>query len=213
MNDVTGEHPFALLRRVVGDGPYLERRLGRALAFQVLYEADLARHPTSEILQRVGKDAASPPAETFESSVLVPAAHFAEQVVDGVVEHQGEIDRLIQERAPAWPLRQMSAVDRNVLRIGLYESLFGNAKVPVKAAINEAVELAKAFGSESSAKFVNGVLGKAIQAGQDQRANQQPDSSEAEPRAVGDHPADAHAPEDSERHGSLGRSSSQEERR
>ncbi len=63
MNDVTGEHPFALLRRVVGDGPYLERRLGRALAFQVLYEADLARHPTSEILQRVGKDAASPPAE------------------------------------------------------------------------------------------------------------------------------------------------------
>ena len=74
------------------------------------------------------------------------------------------IDALIQQRAPLWPLAQMSAVDRNVLRIGLYESLFGNATVPLRTAINEAVELAKLFGSETSAKFVNGVLGRAVEA-------------------------------------------------
>src|SRR6266567_1109730 len=73
-------------------------------------------------------------------------------------------DGLIQLRAPLWPLAQMSAVDRNVLRIGLYESLYSNATVPLRTAINEAVELAKLFGSETSAKFVNGVLGRAVEA-------------------------------------------------
>ena len=78
--------------------------------------------------------------------------------------NRGAIDGLIQQRAPLWPLAQMSAVDRNVLRIGLYESLYGNATVPLRTAINEAVELAKLFGSETSAKFVNGVLGRAVEA-------------------------------------------------
>ena len=82
----------------------------------------------------------------------------------GMLANRAAIDGLIQLRAPLWPLAQMSAVDRNVLRIGLYESLYGNATVPLRTAINEAVELAKLFGSETSAKFVNGVLGRAVEA-------------------------------------------------
>ena len=124
------EHQLELLRRVFTPGPFLDRRLGRAFAFQALYEMDLAHHPPAQVLQRLA------------------------EAIDGV----------IQERAPLWPLAQMSAVDRNVLRIGLYESLFGNATVPLRTAINEAVELAKLFGSETSAKFVNGVLGRAVEA-------------------------------------------------
>ncbi len=83
--------------------------------------------------------------------------------MDGVLANRAAIDGVIQQRAPLWPLAQMSAVDRNVLRIGLYESLYGNATVPLRTAINEAVELAKLFGSETSAKFVNGVLGRAVE--------------------------------------------------
>ena len=82
----------------------------------------------------------------------------------GVLANRAQSTAVIQQRAPLWPLAQMSAVDRNVLRIGLYESLYGNATVPLRTAINEAVELAKLFGSETSAKFVNGVLGRAVEA-------------------------------------------------
>ena len=72
--------------------------------------------------------------------------------------HRPDIDRLIQRKAPAWPLEQLAPVDRNLLRLAIYEVLFDN-RVPVRAAINEAVELAKRFGSDSSPRFVNGVLG------------------------------------------------------
>jgi N utilization substance protein B len=96
--------------------------------------------------------------------VLTEATLYAQELVRGVLANRAAIDDLIQQRAPLWPLAQMSAVDRNVLRIGLYESLYGNAKVPLRTAINEAVELAKLFGSETSAKFVNGVLGRAVEA-------------------------------------------------
>src|SRR5262249_54414929 len=96
--------------------------------------------------------------------VLTSATHYAQDLVKGVLAHRSAIDTVIQQRAPLWPLAQMSAVDRNVLRIGLYESLYGSATVPLRTAINEAVELAKLFGSETSAKFVNGVLGRAVEA-------------------------------------------------
>jgi transcription antitermination protein NusB len=76
-----------------------------------------------------------------------------------VLSHQEEIDDLVRAAAPTWPLSQIAKVDMNVLRIAIFEVLFNNVAVPPKAAINEAVELAKAFGSESSAKFINGVLG------------------------------------------------------
>jgi N utilization substance protein B len=99
----------------------------------------------------------------YSAELVAAATEYAGELVHGVLAHRSDIDAVIQERAASWPLSQMSAIDRNVLRIGLYESRYGNAKVPIKAAINEAVELAKLFGSETSAKFVNGVLGRAVE--------------------------------------------------
>jgi N utilization substance protein B len=127
---------------------------------------DQGHHAPAQVLDRQ--------AETFEESsdppyppqVLTDATHYAQVLVSGVLANRAAIDSVIQQRAPLWPLAQMSAVDRNVLRIGLYESLYGNATVPLRTAINEAVELAKLFGSETSAKFVNGVLGRAVDATQ-----------------------------------------------
>jgi N utilization substance protein B len=87
------------------------------------------------------------------------ALSYARQLVSGVVGNREQIDGLIQAAAPTWPLSQIARVDKNILRIAIYEVLFNNGAVPPKAAINEAVELAKTFGSESSAKFINGVLG------------------------------------------------------
>jgi N utilization substance protein B len=154
----------------VTPGPFLDRRLGRALAFQALYEMDLAHHAPSDVLQRTAS-AIAENAESIASTesayspeVLSGARTYADGLVQGVLGQRTAIDAVIQERAPLWPLAQMSAVDRNVLRIGLYESLYGNATVPLRTAINEAVELAKLFGSETSAKFVNGVLGRAVEA-------------------------------------------------
>lgn len=153
------------LRGVVGEGVHSDRRLGRALAFQALYEADLSGHPVADILARLATPLAQEGAESpYTTEALQAASGYARELIAGVRLRRGEIDGVIQARAPAWPLVQMSAVDRNVLRLGLYESLFGGAKVPQKAAINEAVELAKMFGSETSGRFVNGVLGRAVEA-------------------------------------------------
>jgi N utilization substance protein B len=85
---------------------------------------------------------------------------FIVDLIKGVIAHVPEIDKIIEKAAPQWPLDQIAMVDRNVLRLGLYELLFGNrSEVPPKVAINEAIELAKSFGGDSSGKFVNGVLG------------------------------------------------------
>jgi N utilization substance protein B len=85
---------------------------------------------------------------------------FSWQLVTGVVENIDEINKIIEKAAPEWPIEQINIVDRNVLRIGLYELLFGDKEaVPPKVAINEAIELAKNFGNETSGKFINGVLG------------------------------------------------------
>ncbi len=85
---------------------------------------------------------------------------FIWQLITGVVEHLSQIDKIIEKAAPEWPIEQITIVDRNVLRIGLYELLYENKEeVPQKVAINEAIELAKTFGGESSGKFINGVLG------------------------------------------------------
>ena len=91
-----------------------------------------------------------------------PPYSLTRELIAGVLRHREELDREIQQRAPAWPLRQMSAVDRTILRAGLYECRFQHGIVPVKVAINEAIELAKIFGSESLPRFVNGVLGSAV---------------------------------------------------
>jgi N utilization substance protein B len=152
------------LGRIFPPGPFLDRRLGRALAFQSLYEMDMGHHQPSSVLDRVAASFGEAVGSPFGADVVADAARYARELVDGVLANRAPIDGLIQQRAPLWPLAQMSAVDRNVLRIGLYESLYGNATVPLRTAINEAVELAKLFGSETSAKFVNGVLGRAVEA-------------------------------------------------
>lgn len=123
------------------------RRKGRVAALQALFEVDCASHDFMQSLDRLSEEA-SLPEETIT---------FTRELVSKVLDNQQTIDALVQKFAPAWPLHQMSIVDRNILRLAVCEMLFEIA--PSKVAINEAVELAKAFGSDSSAKFVNGVLG------------------------------------------------------
>ena len=123
------------------------RRKARATALQTLFEVDSTDHDFAESLDWLLEDT-SLPEETVS---------FTWQLVSKVLENMGTIDELIQRFAPAWPLQQMAIVDRNILRLGVAEILF--EAVPAKVAINEAVELAKTFGSENSPKFVNGVLG------------------------------------------------------
>jgi N utilization substance protein B len=93
-----------------------------------------------------------------ERSLSVEGADFARQLVTGVLEHRERLDKIIEEIAPDWPLLQMAIVDRNILRIAIYEIAI-DGETPIKVAINEAVELAKLFGGDSSRRFVNGVLG------------------------------------------------------
>jgi transcription antitermination protein NusB len=128
------------------------RRLGRTLAFKTLYEMDVSRHRPGEVLQRLVDDEKADPS----------AAEFARELLTGVLRQRADLDELIQESAPAYPLSQMSPVERNILRIGIHESLYTSQQVPMRVAINEAVELAKRFGSDSSPRFVNGVLGHLV---------------------------------------------------
>src|SRR2546427_3471043 len=160
LEERTVDEALEQLGRGFPRGPFLDRRLGRALAFQALYEMDMGHHPPAKVLERLAETFREPSAP-YPPEVLDDATRYAQELVRGVLANRAAIDRMIQQRAPLRPFAQMSAVDRNVLRIGLYESLYGNATVPLRTAINEAVELAKLFGSETSAKFVNGVLGRA----------------------------------------------------
>ena len=124
------------------------RRQARQIALQALFEGDAAQHPAGAVVQRLsrGEDLSSETAER------------ARELVAGVVAHQKEIDAQIADAAPTWPLAQMARVDKNVLRLAIYEAFVDNAAVPARTAINDAIELAKTFGSDSSTKFVNGVL-------------------------------------------------------
>jgi N utilization substance protein B len=124
------------------------RRKARTIALQALYEIDTARHSPDSVTNRLLED----------SKLSEDNAQFARQLVTDVLKYQNEIDEQIKKYAPAWPINQISLVDRNILRLAIYEILLDN-KTPVKVGIDEAVELAKAFGSDNSAKFVNGVLG------------------------------------------------------
>ena len=128
-----------------------DRRRARALAVQVLYELDLTGHPWRDALRHQ--------AEMARASQ--EAVAFSERFIEGVLGHQAELDTALQRLAPAWPVEQLSAVDRNILRLALYE-LRHQAETPPKAVINEAVELAKTYGGETSSQFINGVLGSAL---------------------------------------------------
>ncbi len=124
------------------------RRKARIIALQALFEVDSVAHDAEETLNRLLE----------ETSLPAEAAAFARELMRGVLTNRERIDNMIQTHAPAWPVSQLAAIDRNILRLAIFEILLNN-KVPVRAAINEAVELAKTFGSENSPRFINGVLG------------------------------------------------------
>lgn len=125
------------------------RRRARQLALQVLYEVDAVGHNPSVVFEhRWEEDYADLPSEAVE---------FAHWLVRGVLENQPALDKIIAQIATEWPVEQIALIDRNILRMALFELQEGDA--PVKVVINEAVELAKTFGSDSSRRFVNGALG------------------------------------------------------
>ena len=128
------------------------RHLSRSIVFQTLFEWDFLNQQGNpeEILERNLK--------LFGEGLK--DEDYPKKLLKGIIEHWEEINRIIAEGAPEWPLDQINIVDRNILRIGVYELLYTNPKeVPPKVAINEAVELAKSFSNDSSRRFVNGVLG------------------------------------------------------
>ncbi len=124
------------------------RRRARSLVLQVLYEVDAVGHEVEEVVTRL----------LTEEKLSKENAAFTRELVSGVIQNREKIDHHIRSFAPAWPIEQIPVIDRNILRLAIFEILLDN-KVPVKVAINEAVELAKTFGSDSSSKFINGVLG------------------------------------------------------
>ena len=129
------------------------RHLARSLAFQVLYEWDFWKGERSDIANILNRD-------ILEFAPGLENKTFVKHLLEGIAAKQSQLDQLIEKAAPEWPIDQIAVVDRNVLRIGLYELLFSDYKeTPPKVAINEAIELAKTFGGENSGKFVNGVLG------------------------------------------------------
>lgn len=125
----------------------------RIAALQCLFELDATDHPIDMVITRRAQDDQLPP----------EGERFLHRLVMGSWEHQSYLDRIIEEAAPSWPVNQMPGVDKAILRIALYEILIDDTeKTPVKAVINEAVELAKHFGSDNSGRFVNGVLGTVV---------------------------------------------------
>jgi N utilization substance protein B len=124
------------------------RTRARGVALQALYEIDLTGHPTGEVLQE----------RLIDTPLEDTLFQFTQQIVLGVLPITDLIDTLIGQYAPEWPLDQVAAIDRNILRIAIWE-IAVDQQTPLKVAINEAVELAKLFGSDSTPRFVNGVLG------------------------------------------------------
>jgi N utilization substance protein B len=133
------------------------RHLGRIVALQSLYEYEFrisCEDKSASIDEILSRNL-----ERYEQEI--EDTDFVKSLVTGVLDKQEDLDNQIRPLAPEWPLEQIARIDRNVLRLGLYELLYRGDQVPPKVAINEAVELAKAFGSDNSSKFINGVLGTA----------------------------------------------------
>jgi len=128
------------------------RTKARIAALQTLYEVDLTNHPLGVVLQ-----------ERAEDNQLDQAEYeFAQQIAQGVYDNKKRMDELIAKHAPEWPLDQVAIIDRNIIRIALWEVAIYR-KTPLKVGINEAVELAKTFGTDSSSRFINGVLGGLVE--------------------------------------------------
>lgn len=134
-----------------------ERREARRLALQALFEIDIVEHPAGVVLdERLAAMAKE------EYNNFAEGARFLRWLVSGVVRHKPVLDEMIQKYAPEWPVDQLAFVDRNILRLAIFEVGGQESDTPPKVVINEAVELAKMFGSDSSPRFVNGVLGSAL---------------------------------------------------
>lgn len=126
-----------------------ERSRVRTFALQALYEIDTVSHPAQEVLARYLEQ---------NSTLSEEAVQFLQELVLGVVSLAPQLDALIASCAPEWPVDQLAVLDRNILRMALWEMALSD-ETPIKVAINEAIELAKRFGSDSSPRFINGVLG------------------------------------------------------
>lgn len=124
------------------------RTRARSIALQVLYEFDIAGHPPELVLAD----------RLSETPLEDNLGDFARKIVLGIIPIVKELDQIIARHAPEWPLDQVATIDRNIMRIALWEIAVSN-QTPLKVAINEAVELGKIYGSESTPRFVNGVLG------------------------------------------------------
>jgi transcription antitermination protein NusB len=124
------------------------RTKARGIALQVLYEFDLTGHPPAAALEERLEE------EPLEKNL----AEFSRQIIFGVIPIIEQLDNFISQHAPEWPLDQVASIDRNILRIALWEFAVSGC-TPIKVAINEAIELAKIYGSDSTPRFVNGVLG------------------------------------------------------
>ena len=141
------------------------RRRSRIAAFQVLFEADITGRLVPEVLNR----------HLADSTLTPEARQFTRDLVYGVGRYLEDIDDTIRHYASAFPLEDMAAVDRNVLRLAIYEVLFDTGRAPLRVAINEAVEIAKGYGSESSGRFVNGVLGAVALEAADRHESSEPE--------------------------------------
>ncbi len=124
------------------------RTRARSLALQVLYEVDMANHPPGEVFKL----------RLEEFPLTEDLTEFARQIIFGILPLTQGLGLLIEKCAPDWPLDQIAAIDRNILRMALWEFAI-QGDTPIKVAINEAVELAKHYGSDSAPRFINGVLG------------------------------------------------------
>ena len=130
------------------DAPVTDRSLARRVALQALYEIDSAGHATREVLSHL----------IAYSRDNHRVKGYITRLVKGVIEHRRGLDKVLQDYAPEWPIQQVAVVDRNILRIALYEMGI-NQRTPVGVAIDEAIELAKLYGAENTPRFINGVLG------------------------------------------------------
>lgn len=129
------------------------RHLQRSIAMQSLFEWDFQGKRDDKVDEIIGRNVS-------EFAPGIDEYALVESLVKGTLNNRPDIDALIEKCAPEWPLEQVTIIDRNILRLGIYELMYGNyEEVPPKVAINEAIELAKTFGGDSSARFVNGVLG------------------------------------------------------
>lgn len=143
-------NPEDILKREVIEppAPTNERSLARRVALQVLYELDTTQHNVGDVIN----------SQVNQQTLTTRTTRYLQQVVQGVLNNRDRMDAVIQHFAPEWPLSQVAIVDRNILRMAIFEFTI-EQRTPVRVAINEAVELAKLFGADGSARFVNGVLG------------------------------------------------------